>query len=104
MYIDLLRNVFFLLFGFLSAKCCRSVSIHTSIDVASIMFAGQKKKECCYDLFFVVVVFSVLFCFFVIRTYSDSVVFTKGSGPIMMKQQKQMVSRTARVIRTFIYL
>lgn len=48
--------------------------------------------------------FSVLFCFFVSRTYSDSVVFTKGSGPIMMKQQKQMVSRTARVIRTFIYL
>lgn len=102
MYIDLSRNVFFLSFGFLSAKCCHSVSIHTLIDVASIMFAGKKKKECCYV--FVLFCFSVLFCFFVSRTYSDSVVFTKGSGPIMMKQQKQMVSRTARVIRTFIYL
>lgn len=102
MYIDLLRNVFFLSFGFLSAKCCRFVSIHTSIDVASIMFAGKKKSAVMF-LFFSLF-FSVLFCFFVSRTYSDSVVFTKGSRPIMMKQQKQMVSRTARVIRTFIYL
>lgn len=102
MYIDLLRNVFFLSFGFLSAKCCHSVSIHTSIDVASIMFAGKKKGVLlcfCFVLFF-----RFVLVFFVSRTYSDSVVFTKGSGPIMMKQQKQMVSRTARVIRTFIYL
>lgn len=103
MYIDLSRNVFFLSFGFLSAKCCHSVSIHTLIDVASIMFAGKKKRVLlCFC--FVLFCFSVLFCFFVSRTYSDSVVFTKGSGPIMMKQQKQMVSRTVRVIRTFIYL
>lgn len=100
MYIDLSRNVFFLSFGFLSAKCCHSVSIHTLIDVASIMFAGKKKKSAVMFLF----CFVFRFCFFVSRTYSDSVVFTKGSGPIMMKQQKQMVSRTARVIRTFIYL
>lgn len=101
MYIDLLRNVFFLSFGFLSAKCCHSVSIHTSIDVASIMFAGKKKSAVMFLFCFV---FRICFVFFVSRTYSDSVVFTKGSGPIMMKQQKQMVSRTARVIRTFIYL
>lgn len=49
----------FISFQFLSAKCWCSVSIHTLIDVASVMFA----EECCY--------------FFVIRTYSDGVVFTR---------------------------
>lgn len=46
MYINLLRNVFFVLFhfSFLSAAClvC-GLSIHTLIDVASLMFAD----ECC---------------------------------------------------------
>lgn len=41
----------FITFQFLSAKCRCSVSIHTLIDVASIMFA----EECCYVFF--------LFCF-----------------------------------------
>lgn len=59
MYIDLSRNVFFLSFGFLSAKCCHSVSIHTLIDVASIMFAGKKKKSAVMFLF----CFVFRFCF-----------------------------------------
>lgn len=63
MYIDLLRNVFFLLFGFLSAKCCRSVSIHTSIDVASIMFAGKKRKSAVMICFLLLLFFRFCFVF-----------------------------------------
>lgn len=50
----------FISFQFLSAKCWCSVSIHTLIVVASTMFA----EECCFS-------------FFVIRTYSEGVVFTR---------------------------
>lgn len=52
MYINLLTNVFFLSFQFLSAKCCRSVSIHTLIDVASIMFAEKKSAVMFFVLFY----------------------------------------------------
>lgn len=71
---------------FWSATCWCSVSIHTWIDVASIMFA----EECCYSFIFMSL------------EHIRMVLCLQSSGLIMMKQQ--VVSWTDCVIRTFIYL
>lgn len=69
----------FISFQFLSAKCWCSVSIHTLIDVASIMF------ECCYF---------ILFCH-----YWDGVVFTR----FWADHGEAAAAGTDCVTHTFIY-